>query len=102
MRPEIEQGQLGNQRTVEHARDRAVLVELAVNLGGRVFDPEVVKPSGEHLNERTLSLIVRPGMSLKNARCHGLWIAGHLEPQAGVELTKGAVPATTTNSPGIR
>jgi hypothetical protein len=75
---DVDQRQLGDERTVEHARDATVLVELAVDLGGRVFDPEVVEPSGEHLNEWTLSLIVRCRVALKNARCYGLWIAGHL------------------------
>jgi hypothetical protein len=102
-RAELLESHLGEQRAVEHARDGAIPVELAVDVGGDLVDPEVANTSHEHLNERALVPAVRRRLvSLENAGCHGTSIAFHLEPHELTVATTGAVPATMTNSPGMR
>jgi hypothetical protein len=54
---------------------------------------KVANPSHEHLDERAFVAIMSGCcMTLKYARCHGLPSAAHV----------GLLPATITNSPGIR
>jgi hypothetical protein len=85
------QADLGQLWTVQNARQRTILVQLAVDVRGRVFDSKVANPTDENLDERALAAIVSCVMTLEHARCYCLLIA-HV----------GLLPATMTNSPGIR
>jgi hypothetical protein len=59
LRPQIEERELGDERATEHACDGAVPVELAVDVGRVVFDPQVAPPSDQHLHERAVVLLSR-------------------------------------------
>jgi hypothetical protein len=92
-RDEIVESDLSQHRATQHARQRAIPVELSIDIGRRVFDPNGANPPRQHLHERAfVSLMPRCRMTLKDAGCYGLPLAAHA----------GLLPATITNSPGIR
>src|SRR6185436_5203314 len=93
-RDEILQSDLREQRAIQHARHRTILVELASGVGRRVcFDLASAHSPHEHLDEWTfVPIVARCWMTLKHARCYRTPLAGHV----------GLLPATITNSPGIR
>jgi hypothetical protein len=82
---------LGQLRTVQDARQRTILVQFAVDVRRRIFDSKVAHPADQNLDERALAAIMSCGMTLEDARCYALVIAH-----------EGLLPATMTNSPGIR
>src|ERR1044072_3684653 len=92
VREHVVERELGQRRATQNARQRTILVELAADMDRTVFDSEVAHSSHEHLDERALVAIMPGCVTLKDARCYGLPIAAHA----------GLLPATITNSPGIR
>jgi hypothetical protein len=93
LRTDVVPGELREQRAVEHARDRTILLQLTVDARRFVFDAELVNAPCKHLDQRALMPAERRALvSLKNTRSHCAMIAAHFR----------LLPPTTTNSPGIR
>src|SRR5688572_8094306 len=93
LQTDVGPGEPGEQRAVEHACDRTILVQLTLDASGLVFDAQLANAPRQHLDERALMPTEhRALVSLKNTGCHCAMIAAHF----------CLLPATTTNSPGIR
>ena len=79
-----------DERAAENARDRTIFADLALHAVGCVRNVAVEQTPRERLGER--ALMSRQRVSLKYTSCYGRPITAHL----------GLLPATMTNSPGIR